>query len=70
VAGKARGHGYVRLSAFELDRREERRALIAAARANGVEQVIRDGRVYTLVHLPAVERIAATPDRPSDAPRC
>jgi hypothetical protein len=44
----------VRLSPFELDRREERRALIAAARANGVEQVVRDCRVYTLVHLPTI----------------
>ena len=35
----------------ELERREQRRALIERARANGVDQETRDGRTFAVVHL-------------------
>ena len=38
---------------MELASEQERREAIAAARANGVEYVERDGRTFTLLHLPA-----------------
>ena len=51
-----RKNGFVRLSKFEVDRREQRRLLIAEARANSGEKIIRDGQIFTIVHLPSVGR--------------
>ena len=39
-------------------RREQRRELIETARSNGVTREIRDGREFTVVHLPAESRAA------------